>query len=205
MRRHLLLSESRFADAIADIAGRVAETARALQGVVSGGEGAASAGDSVRATDRRVEGLLRDLDERIETSFVTDLDRSAARALGAGFGVASRRVRHAVVQAEILGPAPELSVSARLCDCLVRDTEALAAGTRHLADHEAVSRCCGELRVSKSDGDDAYYAALGSLFDQGLDPIDVLKQKAVLDRVYAAVVACRRCGDALEEAVSADA
>ena len=204
MRWHLLMNESQFGEAIAEIAARVACNAQALQVIAGNGQGATSAPRCIHSTDYDVSKLLRELAERVDTSFVAQLDRSSARRIAESFGAAEYSLRRAAEQAALFSLSNKPSSSTDLCGHVVSAAEALVKASRHFGNREEVDRSCRALRLSKWDGDDAYYVGLGSLFDRPQDPIDVLKQKAVLDLAYVALVACRRCGRALERSACVD-
>jgi predicted phosphate transport protein (TIGR00153 family) len=144
----------------------------------------------IKDVEHEADILTHDIIVRIDRSFVTPIDREDIHLLASRLddvidlvdGVARRaqmfRLREFRPQAHLLA------------DVLRRATEVIEASVQNLKKPKLVMQRSGELKKLEEEGDSIYHAAIGSLFDDGADALEVIKWKELFDKLEDAVDLC---------------
>jgi uncharacterized protein len=152
----------------------------------------------IKELEHQADVLTHDVIVRIDKSFVTPIDREDIHLLASRLddvidvvdGVARRaqmfRIR------EVRAPAADLA------NVLCRAATVLAESVQNLKKPKLIMARSGELKRLEEEGDAIYHAAIGSLFDDGADAIEVLKWKELFDKLEDAVDLCDDVWNVLE-------
>ncbi len=138
---------------------------------------------------------------RLNESFVTPIDREDIYALA---GALDDVVDHIEEAADFLGlykiEAPMVQAQ-RQAEILVAATGQIAEAMPKLRSFKDISREVHEINRLENDGDRVVREATASLFDNGVDPMFVIRWKDVFGGLEAALDACEHVANALESIV----
>lgn len=186
MRFRLLPTDDRFFELFNDASTNALECARQLRDLVSDEAGTQSH-DGVVACEARGDELTKEILNRLNTSFVTPLDREDIHALAEELDdvvddmlAVAGRVRLTVHGAAI----PELKQQA---DILVRMAEENVSLIKRLPSMKGTQDHLNAIDAMESEGDAVYRHALGRLFSGEYDALDVLRWKDIIEAMEAAL------------------
>ena len=153
---------------------------------------------AIKGVEHQADQLTHEINDRIDRSFVTPIDREDIHALSTRLddvidlldGTA-RRIETFHV-GEVRPPAREL---ARL---LVEAAEHLQRGVKSIKKPRDVNACAIEVKRIEEEGDAVYHDAIGELFSGAPNPLDVIKWKEIYDRLEQAIDSCMSVVHALQ-------
>jgi len=186
MRFRLLPTDDRFFELFNEASVNALECARHLRDLISD-EAGTKPHDGVVACEARGDELTKEILNRLNTSFVTPLDREDIHALAEELDdvvddmhAVGARVRLTVHSAAI----PELKQQA---DILVRMAEENVALMQRLASMKGTQEHLNAIDQMESEGDAVYRHALARLFSGEYDALDVLRWKDIIEAMEAAL------------------
>ena len=186
MRFRLLPTDDRFFELFNDASGNALECARELRELLSDDAGT-TPNDGVVACEARGDELTKEILNRLNTSFVTPLDREDIHALAEELDdvVDDMLAVAARVQLTVHGAAiPELKQQA---DILVRMAEENVLLMKKLPSMKGTQDHLNAIDAMESEGDAVYRHALARLFSGEYDALDVLRWKDVIEAMEAAL------------------
>lgn len=145
--------------------------------------------------------ITHDLIRRLNESFVTPIDREDIYELA---GALDDIVDFIEETADFLGlykiEAP-MAQAQRMAEILVAATAQIAEAMPKLRSFKDISREVHEINRLENDGDRIVREATASLFDNGVDPMVVIRWKDVFGVLEAAIDACEHVANVLESIV----
>jgi uncharacterized protein len=142
--------------------------------------------------------LTHDIIRRLNTTFVTPLDREDI------YGLATQVddvVDYIEEVADFMGlyriEAP-MDQSLALADVLVKSCEQLYEALNHLREFKGLDRYWIEIHRLENDGDRIYRDAVASLFANGIDPMVVIRWRDIFLRLERAIDATETSASILE-------
>lgn len=152
----------------------------------------------IKEIERQCDDLTRDVIQRLDRSFVTPLDREDIHLLASRIdnvvdlvdGTARRLVMFRVKTVR-----PE---AVAMADVLHKAAERIAAGVKDVRKPTQVLQCGFDVKRLEEEADAIYSEAVGALFADGTDPIDVIRWKALFDQIEGAVDECEDVANVLE-------
>ena len=186
VRFRLLPTDDHFFALFNDAATNAAECARRLRDLVEDDTHSLST-DQVVASEHLGDELTKRILQRLDTTFVTPLDREDIHALAEELddvvddmlSVAAR------MRLTVDGPAiPELKEQARL---LVEIADEMVELIKRLENMRGVSQHLEAIDRLESRGDSLYREALGRLFSGDYGAIDVLRWKDIVEAMELAI------------------
>jgi len=186
MRFRLLPTDDRFFELFNEASANALECARQLRDLISDEAGTTSH-DGVVTCEARGDELTKEILNRLNTSFVTPLDREDIHALAEELDdvvddmlAVAGRVRLTVHGSAI----PELKQQA---DILVRMAEENVELMTRLPSMKGTEEHLNAIGSMESEGDAVYRHALGRLFSGEYDALDVLRWKDIIEAMEAAL------------------
>jgi predicted phosphate transport protein (TIGR00153 family) len=144
--------------------------------------------------DRITHSIIRRLNE----TFVTPIDREDIYALAAALDDV---VDYTEEVSDYLGvykiEAP-FEQAQRMARVLTQCTRQLAEAMPRMRDFSDISDCTVEVNRLEKDGDRLVREALAALFNDGIDPMVVIRWKDLYERLEAAIDACEHVANILE-------
>ena len=136
--------------------------------------------DAIKELEHRADEITHEIANRIDRTFITPLDREDIHELASNLDDVLDAMDGTARRADIfrLG-APPPGVR-ELTEMIERMVGVLAEGIARLKKGD-VMECCREAKRLEEEGDALYQHALGRLFDQEPNAIEVLKWKEMFD------------------------
>ncbi len=153
----------------------------------------------IKDVEHQADELVHQVNKRIDTSFITPLDREDIHLLINRLdnvvdvidGTARRAVMFAIT--EIRQPALAQA------DVLVRAGQCIEEQVRDLKKPRLVAEYGRKIKQLEEEGDAIYHQAVGALFQQpSPDPLEVIKWKELFDRLEEALDECEDVSNVLE-------
>lgn len=161
--------------------------------------------EELDAIESEGDNLCHQLANRIDSTFVTPLDKEDLHALVNGLDDITDFIEAATARLaiyEIPEPRPDLHALIRL---LVNITGATVKAVEHLRNLKARAKLQNTLiRIHEleNEADRAFRSALGALFNApGAEPINVIKWKEIYDRIERAMDGCEDVANMVESVV----
>jgi hypothetical protein len=127
--------------------------------------------------DELTHRVIRELNK----TFITPIDREDIHDLSTALDdvldlIDSTAAR--IVLFKITDPIPE---APELATVLLSQVKEISAAVSRLQDNDHVIERCIEINRLENDGDRLFQTAIGRLFDEVKDPIDVIKRKEIIE------------------------
>ena len=188
----LIPREEKFFDLFEQQGSNIVAAARVLEELTLDYPEAKAKAQQIKDLEHAGDTLTHELVRRLNTTFITPIDREDIYRLAGDLddvidvidGVARR------TQIFRVGPAPE-GVK-QLTMVIERAVGALKGGVEHLKKGDGVMKACIEAKQLEEEADTIYHDALGRLFDQEQNAIELVKWKEIYDNL-------ERCVDQAED------
>ncbi len=182
----LLPRDEQFFELFTQIAARGVEVARHLGELLAvGGERAAYLIDTIGKLEHEADQFTHEVLVKLDRSFITPLDREDIHLLAQSLDDVIDRMDGIARRTRIfrVGVAPRGAVL--ITEVIHRATLQLSEAVRELGLErtEAVLAACREVRRLEEEGDALYHEWLGLLFDDGAQPLEVIKWKEIYDKL----------------------
>jgi len=158
----------------------------------------------IKATEHDADELVHEIMRKVNTTFVTPLDREDIHALTSALddiidfieAAADRMVLYEIEEpseaviklSSILAEATELTVKA-------------VCGLRDMKQSPAIREACIAINRLENQGDQVNRAALAKLFQMRDKPIEALKWREIYDHIETAIDKCEDVADIIESTV----
>ena len=142
--------------------------------------------------------ITHDIIRRLNQTFVTPIDREDIFALSSALDDVvdyTEEVADYLGLYKIEAPMEQAQQMARI---LVQATRQIAEAMPRLRNFEDLSHYTVEVNRLENDGDRTSRHAIASLFDNGIDPMVVIRWKDIFERLEEAVDACEHVANTLE-------
>lgn len=194
----LIPRDERFFDLFAEIAKRLTTSARLLNQLFAEPHRLDHYVAAIKAVEHEADNITYEVNAKLDTSFVTPLDREDIHTLTTRLdnvvdlidGTARRVAMFHIT--EVREPARLLS------DVLVRATDCIAASVGSMKVRKLVAEKAREIKTLEEEGDAIYQEAVGHLFRNGTDALEVMKWKDLYDTLENALDECENVANALE-------
>ena len=142
--------------------------------------------------------IVYQINQRIDTSFVTPLDREdihlVAKRLDNVIDLINGAARR-VVMFRVNESRPGV---VEMADILVRASEEIKSSIGNISKRSKMMVHGRNIKLLEEEGDTRYAEAVGALFDRELPALEVLKWKEIFDALEEAIDECEDVSNALE-------
>jgi hypothetical protein len=198
VRFRFLPQQARFFDEFTAMAGRVQDGARLLRAMLGGTAPDHAKADEIRVVEHDCDERTRQIVQRLNTTFVTPLDREDIHALARTLD----DVMDAIDAAATLFPLYEIKSvrrgAADLAAMIGQQADQLRLGVEALEKRTGVPERIREIHTLEHEADLLHREAVAQLFREERDPIRVIQWKEILDLLEAATDASEAVADVLE-------
>lgn len=182
----LLPRDEQFFQLFGEIAIRAVDTSRHLGELfATDGERAAYLIETIGRIEHEADSLTHEVLTRLDTSFITPLDREDIHLLAQSLDDVIDRLDGIARRTRIfrVGSAPRGAVL--MTDVIHRATLKIHEAVKELGRErmEAVLTACREVRRLEEEGDALYHTWMAELFDGDPDPLTVMKWKELYDKL----------------------
>lgn len=194
--------DEQFFDMFAQLARRITRSAELLRELFQHPERLREAEAAIKVVEHEADELVLTVNKKIDTSFVTPLDREDIHLLANRLdnvvdlidGTARRAAMYRITEAR----PPALA----LTDVLVRAGQQIEQQVRDIRKSALVTQHGRRIKQLEEEGDALYHEAVGALFagDGGAppDPLTVIKWKELYDKLEEAMDECEDVSNTLE-------
>jgi predicted phosphate transport protein (TIGR00153 family) len=198
VRFRFLPQQARFFDEFTAMAGRVQDGARLLRGMLGGAAPDHAKAEEIRLVEHDCDERTHAIIQRLNTTFVTPLDREDIHALARTLD----DVMDAIDAAATLFPLYEIATmrkgAAELAAVIAQQADQLRLATEALEKRVGVQERIREIHTFEHEADLIHRDAVQRLFREERDPIAIIQWKEILDLLEAATDAAEAVADVLE-------
>ena len=180
------------------------DAAAALNDLITDYQDVEAKARGLRDMEKRADAFTTDICKRLNTSFVTPIDREDIHALAMSMDDVLDYIEAAADRMKLYGveePRPE---AAELSALLIEGTKSIKTAVAELVNlrHiENVLKPCVEINRIENQADEVQRRALARLFREEKKPLEIAKWQEIFDRLETATDRCEDVADVLESIV----
>jgi len=186
----LIPRDEQFFPMFAELAEKLSQAANLLAQLFADPERLQELVQKIKDVEHQADVLTHDIIVRINTSFVTPIDREDIHLLASRLDDVIDLVDGVARRAQMFRVRQYRPQAAELADVLRRGALSLTEAVQNLQKPKVILQRSGELKKLEEEGDAIYHAAIGALFDDGADALEVIKWKELFDKLEDAVDLC---------------
>jgi len=195
MRLALVPRTSEFYDLFTRAGENLLETARLAERRFNEFPQAAVDQKEVKALEHRGDELTRELIELLNTQYITPFDREDIYELAKEIDDVVDYVENASDLLGLYKVEKPLAHSLEQCRLIVEATEHLAKALADLRNVRRLEPHIVEVKRLEDEGDRVVRSAIADLFENGVDPLTVIRWKDIFEALEDALDACETAAD----------
>ena len=197
----LFPKDTNFYDLFERGVGKVYEGVQALADLVKDFSNVPLKAKRIKDIEHEADLITHETIEKLNKTFVTPLDREDIHGLISSLDNILDHVEAAADKFSLYR-IPEVQPDAvLLADILihsVKEVQTTIGKLRSLKDADLILKHCIEINRLENEGDFVYRTAIAKLFEQGGDPLNVIKWKEVYDSIENAIDSCEDVANVIE-------
>jgi uncharacterized protein len=194
----LIPRDEQFYHLFSDVANRLSSSAQILNQLFREPAQLDVHVSSIKVLEHEADDLTHEIIDRIDRTFVTPFDREDIHELASHLDEVVDLVDGAARRAQIFRITAPRKAGVALSDVLVRAARCVEVAVKGMKDPKIVNKGSRELKELEEEGDAIYHEAMGALFTEGLDALEVIKWKELYDKVEDAIDQCEDVGNVLQ-------
>ena len=197
----LIPRDERFFDMFAELAQRIIRSVTLLHELFSQPDRVAHFEKAIKDVEHEADELVHQVNVRIDSSFVTPLDREDIHLLATRLDNVVDLIDGTARRAAMFRVTDTKQHALQLTDVLVRAAAQIEKSVRDIRNPQAVAEYGREIKKLEEEGDSIYHQAVGALFDANggrPDPLEVMKWKELYDKMEEALDECEDVSNVLE-------
>jgi predicted phosphate transport protein (TIGR00153 family) len=191
-------NDREFFDLFEEAAGNIVRAADLLDQMLGAYPERANLARDILLCEQEGDRITHDIIQRLNQTFVTPIDREDIYELASGL---DDIVDYTEEVADYMGlykiEAP-MEQGQRLAHILLQASRQIAEAMPRMRTFKDISHYTVEINRLENDGDRVSREAMASLFDNGIDPMVVIRWKDLFERLEAAIDATERVANILE-------
>lgn len=201
MKFSLLPKEEKFFDLLKSLMKNTVDATDTLQRLSQNWSPSSSAFDRLEELDASTDDLRHEIVRQINATFVTPIDREDIFEVATHIANAFGRVHALTLRLQVYAPETLPEPSLVLIDLLSKSTQCAAEIIHILPSFKDCSGPRKEMANLEKKSDKVYRDALGGLFRDGTDPLNVIKWKDIYESLEDAVDECDYLCDVVESII----
>ena len=193
----ILPRDEKFYDMFTELAKRLTGSASILQEMFQSPAQLDSKVTAIKGLEHEADNLTHDIIDRIDRTFVTPFDREDIHALASELDNVIDLIDGTARRAQIFRIQKARPAAVVLAEVLARAGSAVEEGVRNMKNAKHVYAISEKLKTLEEEGDAVYHEAMGKLFAEGSEAIDVIKWKDLYDKLEDALDQCEDVGNVL--------
>ena len=194
----LLPRDEEFFKMFAALASRVTMSSKLLHALFSEPERLAELVAAIKDLEHEADTITHDVIERIDTSFITPIDREDIHMLASRLDDVIDLIDGTARRAQMFRIRDVRQPAIDLTAILVRANEAIEGAVTSVKKTKLVVQTNARVKLLEEQGDAIYHEAMGRLFDGQPDALDVIKWKELYDMIERAIDQCEDVANTLE-------
>lgn len=194
----ILPRDEKFYELFTELAKRLTGSANILQEMFQNPAQLDAKVTAIKGLEHEADNLTHDIIDRIDRTFVTPFDREDIHSLASELDDVIDLIDGTARRAQIFRIERIRQPAIVLAEVLSRAGAAVEEGVRDMKNAKHVYAVSEKLKVLEEEGDAIYHDAMGKLFAEGGDAIDVIKWKDLYDKLEDALDQCEDVGNVLQ-------
>jgi predicted phosphate transport protein (TIGR00153 family) len=194
----LLPKTENFYELFSEIAHRLSGSAVLLHRLFQDPANRSSYVSQIKRLEHEADYLTHDVILRIDKTFVTPFDREDIHTLVSELDDVVDLIDGTARRAEIFNITTVCKPAVVLSEVIVRAASAVEEAVRGMKDAKLVKSNALELKRLEEEGDAIYHDAMGALFSDTADPIEVIKWKELYDKLEDTLDQCEDVANVLQ-------
>jgi predicted phosphate transport protein (TIGR00153 family) len=177
----------------------ILEAARILQQMVTepGGD-LSSSSSKIKDLEHRGDEVTHQVIDELNKTFITPIDREDIHDLSAALDDVLDLIDSVASRIVLFGINTPIREIPEMAGVLLNQAQEISAAVTNLQDNDHVVERCIEINRLENDADKLFQAAIGHLFEEVKDPIDVIKRKEIIETVEKATDKAEDVANVLE-------
>ena len=194
----ILPRDEKFYDLFTELAVRLTASANLLHELFQTPGELASKVTTIKGLEHEADNLTHDIIDRIDRTFVTPFDREDIHALASELDDVIDLIDGAARRAQIFRLQRTRPAAVVLAEVLARAAKTVEEGVRDMKSAKHVYKISEQLKMLEEEGDAVYHEAMGALFAEGGDALDVIKWKDLYDLLESTIDHCESVAELIE-------
>jgi uncharacterized protein len=194
----ILPRDEKFYDMFIELSKRLTGSAKLLQELFQTPAQLDAKVSAIKALEHEADNLTHDIIDRIDRTFVTPFDREDIHALASELDDVIDLIDGAARRAQIFRIQRTRPPAVVLAEVLSRAGTMVEEGVRDMKNAKHVYAVSEKLKMLEEEGDAVYHSAMGALFAEGSDALEVVKWKDLYDKIEDALDRCEDVGNVLQ-------
>ena len=194
----ILPRDEKFYDMFTALATRLTASATLLHELFKSPSELNAKVSKIKGLEHEADNLTHDIIDRIDRTFVTPFDREDIHALASELDDVIDLIDGTARRATIFRIQQTRPAAVVLAEVLARAATTVEEGVRDMKDAKHVYAISERLKILEEEGDAVYHEAMGALFAEGGDPLEVVKWKDLYDKIEDALDQCEDVGNVLQ-------
>jgi len=194
----ILPRDEKFYDLFTELAKRLTGSASILQEMFQNPAQLDAKVTAIKGLEHEADNLTHDIIDRIDRTFVTPFDREDIHSLASELDDVIDLIDGTARRAQIFRIQRIRPPAIVLAEVLSRAGQAVEEGVRDMKNAKHVYAVSEKLKVLEEEGDAVYHDAMGKLFAEGGETLDVIKWKDLYDKLEDALDQCEDVGNVLQ-------
>jgi uncharacterized protein len=152
---------------------------------------------AIKDEEHRADQLIQTLNQRLDRSFITPIDREDIHMLAARLDDVVDLLDGTARRTEMLHVGTTREPAVRLAGVLVRAAGQIGQAVAGIKKPQVVKTHVAEIKQLEEEGDAIYHDAVGELFANTPDPIEVLRWKEIYDTLERSIDSCQAVAQAI--------
>jgi predicted phosphate transport protein (TIGR00153 family) len=153
---------------------------------------------AIKELEHRADTITHDVIEKIDTSFITPIDREDIHLLASRLDDVIDLIDGTARRAQMFRIREVRPAAIGLASYLVRASEAIEGAVTSVKNPKIVVQTNAQVKRLEEEGDALYHEAMGRLFEGQPDPLTVIKWKELYDMLERAIDQCEDVANTLE-------
>ena len=141
----------------------------------------------IKEIEHQADVLTDEVIERIDTTFVTPIDREDIHLLASRLDDVVDIIDGTARRAQMFRIDGRREPAVEMARVLVRACEEVEGAVTHVKKSKTVVQAAAQVKTLEEEGDHIYHEAMGHLFEGRPDPIEVIKWKEMYDMLERAI------------------
>jgi uncharacterized protein Yka (UPF0111/DUF47 family) len=154
--------------------------------------------NAIKTVEHEADQITHDIRGRIDKSFVTPIDREDIHRLAQALDNVIDLIDGTARRAAMFRIRETRDPARSLTGLIIRAVDHIQQATLAIRQGKVVEERSRAVKKLEEEGDAIYHEAMGELFDNPMDPIEVMKWKELYDTLERALDECQAVANVLE-------
>ena len=194
----LFARDESFFDHFRQLAVHIGEAATLLRSLFENPANAEQLSVQIKKVETDGDAIIQIINQRIDTSFVTPLDREDIHRLAKRLDTVIDLINGASRRVVMFRVTKPRDGGVQMADVIVRASKEILASVGDVTKRQKMMEHGKIMKQLEEEGDVLYAQAVGALFDQDTPAIEVLKWKELFDSLEQTIDECEDVSNVLE-------